>query len=132
MVTKAESRSITEEMERYSALPYRIELTPDEGWWFVSMPDLPGCISQGSTPQEALEMIREAQQLWLQVALEDGRPIPLPGEEQEHSYSGKFNVRVPKNVHRDLVRAAQTQGVSLNLFVATTLARAVAGNHSKD
>jgi len=86
-------------------------------------------MSQGQTPQEALEMIREAQQLWLEVALEDGRPIPTPGN-QEHSYSGKFNVRVPKGLHRDLVRAAEAQGVSLNLFVATALSRAVA--HSKD
>jgi antitoxin HicB len=62
----------------YMSLPYRIELVPDEDGWFVSIPDLPGCISQGRTPEEAVEMIRDAQRLWLQVALEDNKPIPEP------------------------------------------------------
>ncbi len=120
--------TIGNEIKRYMALPYCIELAPDEGGWFVSIPDLPGCMSQGTTPQEALEMIRDAQRLWLQVALEDGMAIPPPHAEDEHNYSGKFNVRVPKSLHRDLVRAAEAQGTSLNLYIATTLARAVASD----
>ena len=114
---------IEREVERYMALPYHIELIPDEGEWVVAIPELPGCLSQGETPEEAIQMIREAQRLWLQVALEDGRPIPAPRPEVD--YSGRFNVRVPKRLHRDLVRAAEAEGVSLNLFVATALARAV-------
>jgi antitoxin HicB len=114
---------IEREVERYMALPYHIELIPDEGEWVVAIPELPGCLSQGETPEEAITMIREAQRLWLQVALEDGRPIPAPRLEED--YSGRFNVRVPKRLHRDLVRAAEAEGVSLNLFVATALARAV-------
>jgi antitoxin HicB len=114
---------IEREVERYMALPYHIELIPDEGEWVVAILELPGCLSQGETPEEAITMIREAQRLWLQVALEDGRPIPAPRPEED--YSGRFNVRVPKRLHRDLVRAAEAEGVSLNLFVATALARAV-------
>jgi antitoxin HicB len=114
---------IEREVERYMALPYHIELIPDEGEWVVAIPELPGCLSQGETPEEAITMIREAQRLWLQVALEDGRPISAPRPEED--YSGRFNVRVPKRLHRDLVRAAEAEGVSLNLFVATALARAV-------
>jgi antitoxin HicB len=114
---------IEREVERYMALPYHIELIPDEGEWVVAIPELPGCLSQGETPEEAITMIREAQRLWLQVALEDGRPIPAPRPEED--FSGRFNVRVPKRLHRDLVRAAEAEGVSLNLFVATALARAV-------
>jgi antitoxin HicB len=114
---------IEREVERYMALPYHIELIPDEGEWVVAIPELPGCLSQGETPEEAIKMIREAQRLWLQVALEDGRPIPAPRPEED--YSGRFNVRVPRRLHRDLVRAAEAEGVSLNLFVATALARAV-------
>lgn len=116
---------IQREVERYMALPYRIELIPDDGEWVVSIPDLPGCLSQGETVEEALRMIREAQRLWLQVALEDGRPIPEPSGIEDEPYSGRFNIRVPKTVHRDLVHAAEAEGVSLNLFIATALARAV-------
>jgi|SRR5436189_1284767 len=124
MTTATTRPDISKKVEQYVALPYRIELIKDEEGWFVSIPELPGCISQGETPEEALEMIRDAQRLWLQVALEDGDEIPQPAE-MEHSFSGKFNVRVTKDLHRMLVHEAERQGVSLNLYVATTLARAV-------
>jgi predicted RNase H-like HicB family nuclease len=44
----------------------------DEGF-AVSCPALPGCHSQGATRVEALANIREAIQLWLDVAEEDAR-----------------------------------------------------------
>ena len=115
-------------VEQYMAKPYRVELTPDEGGWFVRIPELPYCMSQGDTVEEAMEMIRDAQRGWLTVALENGDAIPDPQEPSYTSdagYSGKFNVRVPKELHRDLAQAAEQQGVSLNLFVATALARAL-------
>jgi len=118
--------SLDPEVARYMALPYRIELVPDAHGWFVRMPELPGCISQGDTQEEALAMIRDAQQLWLRGALEDGWTIPEPRSEE---YSGKFNVRVPRYVHRDLVFHAREQGVSLNLLAATALARATVTAH---
>jgi antitoxin HicB len=114
--------NLDQEVARYMAMPYRIELVPDPHGWFVRMPELPGCMSQGDTQEEALVMIRDAQQLWLHGALEDGWTIPEPRADAD--YSGKFNVRVPRRVHRDLVHAAEDEGVSLNLFVATALARA--------
>jgi antitoxin HicB len=114
--------NLDQEVARYMAMPYRIELVPDPHGWFVRIPELPGCMSQGDTQEEALAMIRDAQQLWLRGALEDGWTIPEPRAAAD--YSGKFNVRVPRRVHRDLVHAAEDEGVSLNLFVATALARA--------
>jgi antitoxin HicB len=120
---------IQREVERYMALPYRIELIPDDGEWVVAIPDLPGCLSQGESAEEALEMIREAQRLWLLVALEDGRPVPEPSGAEGEPYNGRFTVRMPKTIHRDLARAAASEGVSLNLFAATALARAVGHDH---
>ena len=49
-----------------------ILIKSDEGF-AVSCPALPGCWSQGSTQAEALANIREAIQLWLEVAEEDAR-----------------------------------------------------------
>ncbi len=115
---------VESELERYMALPYRVELVPDPDGWFVRLPELPGCLSQGSTPQEALEMIRDAQRGWLAAALRHGDPIPEPAA-APHSYTGKFVVRIPKELHRALVATAEEQGVSLNLYVATALARTV-------
>src|SRR5258708_4167248 len=51
-----------------------------------------------------------------------GEPIPEPLSER--TYSGRFVVRVPAEVHRRLVREAAEQHVSLNRLVSDRLARA--------
>ena len=111
-------------IDYYVNLPYTIELQqfPDEGW-SVRVKELPGCMSQGDTPEEALTMIQEAMLLWLEVALEDDLPIPEPRPIED--YSGKFVVRVPRSLHRDLVESANREGVSLNQFINVALARSV-------
>lgn len=71
-------QDIEREVERYMDLPYRVELTPADDGWFVRMPDLPYCMSQGDTIEEAMAMIRDAQRGWLTVRLAKGLPIPDP------------------------------------------------------
>jgi predicted RNase H-like HicB family nuclease len=43
----------------------------DDGWWVVSVPEIPGAVSQGATLEEAREMIAEAVALLLEVRRED-------------------------------------------------------------
>lgn len=107
----------------YMSLPYTYTLIPDpgEGGFVIKVNELPGCVSQGDTGEEATRRIREAMECWIEGQLEDGYAIPEPSDE----FSGKFNVRVPKSVHKALSHAASRDGVSLNLFVATALAKAV-------
>lgn len=63
----------------YMRLPYTIHLTPDpEGGYAISIPLLPGCISQGENVMDAMNMIRDAQWQWITVALQDGVEIPEP------------------------------------------------------
>jgi antitoxin HicB len=67
-------------LDYYMALPYTIEITPDreDGGWFVEIKELEGCMTQADTWDEILPMIEEAKQLWLEVSLEHGDPIPEP------------------------------------------------------
>ena len=66
-------------LEYYLSLPYPIELIPDEdGCWFAQIPLLPGCMTQGSSRVEALEMLDEAKILWLETALSNAIEIPEP------------------------------------------------------
>ena len=111
-------------VDDYLNLPYTIELhqEPDEGW-FVRVKELPGCMSEGATAEEALAMIREAMQLWLEVALEQALPIPEPRADDD--YSGRFVVRVPRSLHRQLAEQAAQEGVSLNQYISVTLAASV-------
>jgi len=71
----------TKKLEYYLSLPYPIELIPDEdGFWFVHVPLLPGCLTQGESRADALEMIDETKTLWLETALDEGMEIPEPQE----------------------------------------------------
>jgi len=115
---------MNKQVEYYLGLPYTIELVPEpEGGWFVAVRELPGCMSEGDTPEEAIEMIRDAMRGWIEVSLEDGDPIPEPRPLDD--YSGKFVVRVPKSLHQDLVQSAEREGVSLNQLINVALARSV-------
>ena len=44
-----------------------IECSFSDGGWFVRVKELPGCMSEADTLDEALANIREAMQLWLEV-----------------------------------------------------------------
>lgn len=48
----------------------------EDGYWVAEVPSLPGCISQGATRDEALENVKEAIELYLEVLRADGQPIP--------------------------------------------------------
>lgn len=111
-------------IEYYMGLPYTRELIKEpEGGWFIRIKELPGCMSQGDTVEEAMTMIEDAMRGWLDVSLEDGDEIPEPKLDED--YSGKFVVRLPRSLHRQLVETAEREGVSLNQFVNVALARAV-------
>jgi antitoxin HicB len=68
------------EVAAYMDLPWTYRLTGGDcdGGWFIQILELPGCMSQGSTIKQALEIIREALQGWIEISLEDGDPIPMP------------------------------------------------------
>ncbi|MCH8206248.1 MAG: type II toxin-antitoxin system HicB family antitoxin [Chloroflexi bacterium] len=56
-------------------IEYEFEVA-EEGGYFVAVPELPGCVSEGETFEEAWEMIQDAMNGWLHVAREHGDPIP--------------------------------------------------------
>ena len=43
---------------------------------FVTVPELPGCLSEGDTSEQAWEMIQDAMQGWLEVAARHGDHVP--------------------------------------------------------
>ncbi len=58
-----------------------------------------------------------AKRVWLEIALEDGKKIPKPENLELHYFSGKFTLRLPKSLHRELALEAEEQGVSLNQYI---------------
>ncbi len=113
-----------EKVEAILRRPYARELVKEgDGTWFARIVEFKGCMTVGDTEAEALDNLEDAMLAWVTVVVEDGESIPEPIKDD--AYSDKFMVRVTKSLHRDLVRRAEIEGVSLNHLVNTELARAV-------
>jgi predicted RNase H-like HicB family nuclease len=65
-----------------SELTYPVVIAPlthdDGGGFAATVPDLPGCMSDGETPEEALTNIRDAIDAWISIARELGHVVPPP------------------------------------------------------
>lgn len=110
-------------LDYYLNLDYTIRLKQNgDGSYFVEVEELPGCMSEGDTEEEALKMIEDAKKAWIEVALKRKLKIPEP---EKDDFSGKLNVRMPKFLHRKLSYKAKKEGVSLNTLISTTLASCV-------
>jgi predicted RNase H-like HicB family nuclease len=53
-------------------------IAEDGGGFAAFAPDLPGCMSDGETPEEALGNVRDAIASWIEAARGTGRNIPHP------------------------------------------------------
>ena len=94
----------------------------DEGGFVAEHRDLPGCLTQGDTLEEALENLATAKRLWVATALEHGDEIPLPSTDER--FAGRVLVRMPRSLHRRLFERADSEGVSLNQLIVALLAAA--------
>jgi antitoxin HicB len=119
--------TVTKNLDYYLGLPYRIEIQPipvhDGGGYEASIPRLGrfAVRGDGETIPEALQNLEEIKRERLTAYIDDGLAIPEP-EPDEESYSGKFVVRIPKYLHRELALRAKENDVSLNHLVSTILA----------
>jgi antitoxin HicB len=104
--------------------PFQVRpLTAEEGsGYLIEFPDLPGCLSDGETIEEAIAHGADALRSWLDTAGEFGDPIPPPSRASDEAYSGRWNMRMPKSLHRRLAERAKAEGVSLNTLALTLLA----------
>lgn len=96
----------------------RIELRPlteeEGGGWLATFPDLPGCMSDGETPEEALRNAAEAETAWLAAHQKWGK---LKAEKP-----ARLVARLPRSIHRDLQERANEEGVSINTMMVTLIA----------
>jgi predicted RNase H-like HicB family nuclease len=82
----------------------------------VTVPDLPGCFSAGTTMEEALTNAVEAIELHLEGMLVDGEPLPLPKQIEEHQQSPDYADGVWALVKVDLSRiSGRSKRVNITL-----------------
>ncbi|MDO8636591.1 MAG: toxin-antitoxin system HicB family antitoxin [Dehalococcoidia bacterium] len=126
MVVKSD---IQKNLEYYAKLAYTIILEQwDDGkgpYWVARIAELPHCLIHGGTPEEALREIEEVKRDWIKSNLERGLKVPEPNPRK---YSGQIRLRISPSLHKLLSFRAEIEGISLNQYMATTLATSVGLN----
>lgn len=126
------SRAGRKSVADYLALPYSVEVFPipaeEGGGYNASIPLLGRYAAQGDgeTAAAAIADLYLHLPSLLEEWLREGVDIPEPGTPAEEAgFSGRMMLRVPKTLHARVARRAQTEGVSINQFIAVTLAQEV-------
>jgi len=128
-------------MVQYIALIHK-EAASDYG---VSFPDLPGCVTAGSTLDEARAMAEEALALHLEGLAEDGEPIPEPSSlegvmnnpvnrngvailvmAETKTKIVRVNITLPDDTLREIDQYAEAHGFTRSGFLAQAAKRAMA------
>jgi len=119
-------KNIKKDLEYYAKLPYNIILEMwDDGeglYWVARIAELPHCLIHGDTPEEAIAEIEEVKRDWIKSNLERGLKIPEP---IPHKHSGQISLRIPPSLHKVVADRAVVEGISLNQYMTTALARSV-------
>jgi predicted HicB family RNase H-like nuclease len=114
------------ELERYEELHYTVIVEQwDDGkgpYWVARIAELPHCLIHADTPEQAIREIREVKKDWIRSNLARGLRIPEP---RPRRYSGQIRLRISPSLHKLLAYRAETEGMSLNQYMATALATSV-------
>jgi predicted RNase H-like HicB family nuclease len=99
---------------------YRVVWSAEDGEYVATVAEFPSLSWLHPDQHKALQGLVDVVANVVTDMEANGEPIPDPVAERH--FSGKFNVRVPESLHRELALAAAEQGVSLNRLVSNRLA----------
>ena len=103
--------------DRYT---YRVTWSEDDNEYVGLCAEFPSLSWLAGSPEAALKGIRKLVADVVKDMTDNGETVPEPIACRR--YSGKFMVRVPPDVHRDLAIQAAESGVSLNRLASSKLA----------
>ena len=105
---------------------YPFEISPlsqeDGGGYLITFPDLPGCMSDGETPEEAIHNGFDAARAWIETAKEFGDTIPQPG----YAIRSGVVAQLPRSLQQRLAERAKAEGVEVGTLVTVYLAEGLA------
>ena len=104
--------------DRYT---YRVTWSEDDHEYVGLCAEFPSLSWLASTPEAALKGIRKVVEDVVKDMRENAEEVPEPIASRR--YSGKFVVRVPPEVHRNLAIKAAEAGVSLNRLASSKLSQ---------
>ena len=106
-------------MSDFDPYTYRVSWSPEDQEYVGLCAEFPSLSWLAGTHEKALSGIRRLAKDTIADLERNNEPVPEPLSTR--SYSGKFVVRVPPEVHRELAVKAAESGVSLNRLVSSRL-----------
>ena len=100
---------------------YRVTWSDDDNEYVGLCAEFPSLSWLAASPEAALKGIRRVVADVVKDMIKNGEPIPKPIATKR--YSGKFLVRVPPEVHRNLAIQAAESGISLNRIASAKLSQ---------
>jgi predicted HicB family RNase H-like nuclease len=101
---------------------YTVNMFLDEdGEYLAHFVELPNVSAFGESPEEALSELAMAWEGMKESYKKHGEQVPLAPARKK--YSGQFNVRIDRRLHRALAIEAAKAGISLNAIVSQKLAK---------
>src|ERR1044071_884397 len=108
---------------RYS---FNIEWSDEDEEYIATCPAFPGLSAFGETEEEALREAKIALEGFVETHKANKMALPEPVVHE--AVSGKFQLRLPKSLHRLAVRMAELESVSLNSYIADAVRARVSGD----
>jgi predicted HicB family RNase H-like nuclease len=100
---------------------YRVSWSAEDGEFVASCLELPSLSWLASTQVKALSGLRKLAEEVVADLSANGEEVPIPLADRH--YSGRFNIRISPELHRELAIKAADHHMSLNRFVSDRLAR---------
>ena len=108
-------------MKRVDQYTYRVTWSEEDQEYVGTCAEFTSLSWLDATPERALAGIRKVVAECVRDMRKSGEPVPEPLALK--TFSGKFMVRVPPQLHRHLATEAAESGVSLNRLVAHKLSQ---------
>ncbi len=100
---------------------YRVLWSLEDGEYVATVAEFPSLSWLHADQTKALQGLVDLVADLVADLEANGEPIPQPISERR--FSGKFNVRVPESLHRELALVAAEERISLNRLVSDRLSR---------
>ncbi len=113
-------------------MDYTVKIFPDpegDGDYIAEIEELSGCIAFGDTPEEALQEIEIAMELWIESARKHGKPIPKPKNQRVNEPKKRFNVMFPESLLTNVDVYRGKHGMKRSELLAIAAEKFISSTH---
>ncbi len=101
---------------KYRYMVVNISENGDTGFKSI-IPKFPNIWIVADNPQQLHEVVQVAIEEEIERLKKEDQPIPEPDEDEDCTYSGRFVMRIPPELHERLADLANATGTSLNQYL---------------